>query len=322
MRRMPTVLTIVCLAVGCAAALSYIARAADETPAAPAAPGETGAPAEEVATPEAVPVEDAEEGQQDTEGAIKELNIKDRAMTVAYTDLDENDQEVEKSLALKIDENAKVSIDEAEAQLKDIRVGDLALVTYTQDEKGAKTATEIIVIRKKDQDGYFKSADVNAKQLVIEIVNVDENGKETREDMPFELAADAPVTITIESNEAALKDILAGDEVWVTYLEDTPGKRVATAIDVIRKFAASGTVKTLDINGRKLVVSVAGQDAEGNEVTQDESFDLHADVAVTINNEEGGLDQVKTGDDVWIAYTQAPGGPMTVTEIEVQRPQP
>ena len=320
MRRTLTVLTIVCLAVGCAAALSYIARAADETPAAPAAPGETGAPAEEVATPEAVPVEDAEEGQQDTEGAIKELDIKDRAMTVAYTDLDENNQEVEKSLALKIDENAKVSIDDAEAQLKDIRVGDLALVTYTQDEKGAKTATEIIVIRKKDQDGYFKSADANAKQLVIEIVNVDENGKETREDMPFELAADVPVTI--ELNEAALKDILAGDEVWVTYLEDTPGKRVATAIDVTRKFAASGAVKTLDINGKKLVVSVAGQDAEGNEVTQDKSFDLHADAVVTINNEEGRLDQVKAGDDVWIAYTQAPGGPMTVTEIEVQRPQP
>lgn len=320
MRRTLTVLTIVCLAVGCAAALSYSARAADETPAAPTAPGETRAPAEEVATPEAVPVEDAEEGQLDTEGAIKELNIEDRTMTVAYTDLDENNQEVEKSVALKIDENAKVSIDDAEAQLKDIRVGDQALVTYTQDEKGAKTVTEIIVIRKKDQNGFFKSADVNAKQLVIEIVNVDENGKETREAMSFELPADVPVTI--ERNEAALKDILAGDEVWVTYLEDTPGKRVVTAIDVTREFAASGAVKTLDINGKKLVVSVVGQDAEGNEVTQDKSFDLGAEVAVTINNEESKLEQVKGGDDVWIAYTQAPGGPMTVTQIEVQRPQP
>lgn len=320
MRRTLTVLTIVCLAVGCAAALSYSARAADETPVAPTAPGETRAPAEEVATPEAVPVEDAEEGQLDTEGAIKELNIEDRTMTVAYTDLDENNQEVEKSVALKIDENAKVSIDDAEAQLKDIRVGDQALVTYTQDEKGAKTVTEIIVIRKKDQNGFFKSADVNAKQLVIEIVNVDENGKETREAMSFELPADVPVTI--EGNEAALKDILAGDEVWVTYLEDTPGKRVVTAIDVTREFAASGAVKTLDINGKKLVVSVVGQDAEGNEVTQDKSFDLGAEVAVTINNEESKLEQVKAGDDVWIAYTQAPGGPMTVTQIEVQRPQP
>jgi hypothetical protein len=239
-------------------------------------------------------------------------------LTVETTELDENNQEVKKSVAFKIDDNAKVSIDGDDAQLKDLRVGDNALVTYAQDDKGANVASDIAVTRKLSQDGYFKSADVAAKQqLVIEVVNVDENGKETREDATFILPPEA--TVSIDGNKAEIKDILPNDQVWVTYLEETPGKKVVSDIGVMREFQDQGTIKTLDINGKKLVLTTVTPDAEGKEVKEDKSFDLSPDIHVTVNNEDGKLDQLKAGDDIWVTYTQTPGGPMIVTEVLQER---
>ena len=313
MRRMLTVFVAVSLVLGFAIAVSFafrgVARAQDQAPAAPQ-PGVT----------DAAPAETEQENQLDISGVVKALDAKANTMTVTYKEPDENDQLVDKTLALKIAEDAKVSIDDAEAALKDVRVGDQVLISYKKDEKAGNNATEIAVTRMKEEEGVCKSVDLKAKQLVLTVAEADAEGKETNKDVTYTLPADVPVMM--DGRDAALKDIMAGDQIVMSYLEDTPGQKVIKQIDIIRESVTPGKVKSIDAKTKKLVLTVTMEDAEGKEVQQDQTLDLAAEVIVVVNNEESKLDQVKAEDDVWITSTQAPGGPKTVTQIEVERPQP
>ncbi len=345
MRSMLKGLIAFSLVWGCAAVLSLsltsVARAADATPAAPPAPATEAAPvaapeappaaapeappaaapeAPPAAAPETTPEPVEQDNQQDIDGTIKAIDAKAHTLTLTYMEADENDKAVQKTLDLKIEENAKVTIDDEDKQLTDVRVGDHALVTCTKDEKGPKTATEIAVMRMKNEQGVCKSVDAAAKKIVVAVTNVDEEGKATQQDVTFTVADDIPVTM--DGKDATLKDVLPGDQVVVAYLEETPGQKALKAVDITRETVMSGKIKSVDAKAKKLELTLITEDDQGKEVKQDVTLDLGADVTVQINNEDSKLDQVKAGDDSWVTCTQAPGGPKLVTQIEVDRPQP
>jgi ribosomal 50S subunit-recycling heat shock protein len=105
-------------------------------------------------------------------------------------------------------------------------------------------------------------------------------------DLTFQLGEDAKVRVG--DKDAKLADLRAGDEVQVTYREQAKAVRTAAGKH------AQGRIESISADKKEFVV----KDAKGKEHT----FNLGRDAKVRLDGKESQFADLKTGDQVVIAY--------------------
>jgi len=191
---------------------------------------------------------------------------------------------------------------------------DLGLMTTFQNDmfkpyKAATRAEMAVILSRVDEDVYLFTKDYNRYSGTIE--KLDYRGYDIVIDVKYKSAHERfdfarSVRVNFNDDKGDLDDLKVGDkvELWVEDDDDV------VRIDVERNLyeIVEGDIRRLDYRGDDILIDIKHQTAH-------EGFDFIDKVEVTIEGDEGDVDDLKVGDQakVWI------DGDDNIVRIDVKR---
>jgi hypothetical protein len=173
--------------------------------------------------------------------------------------------------------------------LRELKPGDELRVTLAKDQKRQLTAEAIDIVRPDELDGMFHTADANKSVLTIEIGKT----KELRViHVPEEVKPRMNGQLQFAGQEVTLSTFKAGDRIAVHYFLHGE-RRDAVAVDGYRLVPLTGTMKQMNLDERRLVMTVEGKEQE---------FPFTAECEVTLNGEFASPRDLAPGDEVTVEH--------------------
>jgi len=185
-----------------------------------------------------------------------------------------------------------------------------------EEGEGAKEKRRKEVVARQERGpqawGKIKSIDVDAKKVVV---TVRKRGEKEPVEVTFRITEETKVRLGGE--EKALSDLVAGKDVTIAYKAagEEGGDAVALSI-TLRMPMAVGKVKSVDVAGGRIVVTVGGGRGQA---AADKTFLVNDQTKVRVGRDEKTLADVAADSRVIITYK--PGekdGEGTAISIQVQ----
>lgn len=227
-------------------------------------------------------------------GHVRELLLDERKIVFVVP-------EDRRPFEISVPEDCKIQLNGDQfLLLRELHVGDELRVTLAKDQKRQLTAEAIDVVRPDTLEGMFHTADANQSVLTIEIGKT----KELRViHVPEEVKPRMNGQLQFAGQEVTLSTFKPGDRIAAHYF--THGeRRDAVAIDGYRLVSLSGTLKQMNLDDRRLVISADGKEQE---------FPFDAECAVTLNGDFASPRDLAPGDEVTVDHD------VEVVRIEARR---
>jgi len=201
-----------------------------------------------------------------------------------------------REMTFRVARDSQFFLNNKASKITDLKEGDEVTVQYrlhAQDVHAGTGAQATEAVR-----GQIKRVAADQNQLLLK----DQNGK----DMTFQLGQDARVRLN--NKDGKVTDLKEGDDVIIRYqrqgdnlaVREICADRGAPAADLTR-----GTIQSINADNHQLVL----KDRDGKVWT----FFLDRDAKVRLNDRDSTLGDLKTGNEVTIAYT------MTARDIRSNR---
>ncbi|HVA49441.1 MAG TPA: serine/threonine-protein kinase [Pirellulales bacterium] len=234
--------------------------------------------------PEAKP--DAAAAADVRSGHIRDLMLDERKMVFVLP-------QDRRPLEISIPPDCKIQLNgDRFLLLRELERGDEVRVTLAKDQTHQLTAEAIDVVRPEVLEGSFHAADAKNGTLTLD-VTPDGKRKEPRIiHVPEEVKPRMNGEREFAGQAVGLDTFQPGDRMAVRYFMHGE-RRDAVAVDGYRRVSLTGTLKQLNLDERRMVISAEGKELE---------FPFDAECTVTLNGDFASPRDLAPGDEVTIEH--------------------
>jgi hypothetical protein len=176
--------------------------------------------------------------------------------------------------------------------LRELNQGDEVRVTLAKGKRNELSAQAIDVVRPDSLAGLFQSVDVRNSRLVIDVPSKGNSIEPRIFQLPEGVELRFNGQAKFDGQRVGLDTFKAGDRVAVRYF--TRGdRREAVTVDGYRLVSLTGSLKLLNIEEHRLVLTASGEEFD---------FPLSKDCKVTLNGDFASPRDLAPGDEVTIEH--------------------